>query len=165
MSLAQAFIGELQHEAISTRAHLEAVPNDKLAWKPHAKSMSMIALATHLATVPSYGVFTLTSDEFDIPADWKQQDLSGSAELLAFHDKGLADTLQALATFNDADFMKPWTLKFGGNPMFTMPKIQVMRAMVLNHIVHHRAQLGVYLRMNDITVPSAYGPTADSGMF
>lgn len=165
MKIAHGFIEELQHEAESTRAHLRSVPNDKLAWRPHPKSMSFGALATHLATIPTYGTTTLTSSEFDIPADWKQEELGSSAELVAFHDKNLAELIEVLKNFDDAGFFAPWTLKFAGNVMFTMPRIQVMRAMVLSHTIHHRAQLGLYLRINDIAVPSAYGPTADSGMF
>ena len=166
MSISQSLLPELDQETASTRKTLERVPADKLDYKPHEKSMAMGRLAQHIAEMIGWGTTTLTSDEFDISPDgsaYQPPPVGTPAEILASFDKGAAEFRAALASTTDEAFMRPWSLKMTGKTMFTMPKIAVVRGMILNHMIHHRAQLGVYLRMNNIPVPAIYGPSADEG--
>lgn len=164
MSISQSLLPEIAHEMASTRKELERVPDDRLAWKPHAKSMTLGRLASHLAELPSWGQMTMQTTELDIAQpgqDTRGASLGSRSEMLALFDKNLAAATAAIAAASDADYMVPWTLIKAGKAIFTLPRIAVLRSMVLNHNVHHRAQLGVYLRLLDIPVPSIYGPTAD----
>jgi uncharacterized damage-inducible protein DinB len=166
MSISQSLLPEFDQEAASTRRTLERVPGDKLDYQPHEKSMTMGRLAQHISEMPGWGATTLTSDEFDISPDgsaYQPPPVGSPAEILAAFDKGVNDLRAALAATSDEALMKPWSLKMGGKTMFTMPKVAVVRGMIMNHIIHHRAQLGVYLRMNNIPVPAIYGPSADEG--
>jgi uncharacterized damage-inducible protein DinB len=167
MSISQSLLPEFDQETASTRRTLERVPGDKLDYKPHQKSMSMGQLAQHLSQMPGWGATTLTSDEFDVAPDgspYQPPPVGTPAEILAAFDKGVGELRAALAATPDDAMMKPWSLKMAGKTMFTMPRIAVLRAMIMNHMIHHRAQLGVYLRMNDIPVPAVYGPSADEGV-
>lgn len=165
MPLNQALLAEFQHEAATTRKLLERVPMDKLEWQPHPKSMTLRRLAGHVAEVNLWAVQTLTADEFDTSRpDAKKffaPEFKSSSELLEFFDKGVKDTIAALINTDDDAFGRPWSLKSGGHTAFTLPKAMVMRSFVMNHMIHHRAQLGVYLRLLDVPVPSMYGPSAD----
>ena len=161
MAIIDGLLNELKHESAGTRKTLERVPDAKFAWKPHAKSMSMIALASHLCEIPGWGASTLLDESFDIPAGYKPWLAASNKELVATFDKNNAALLKAMEGYPDAKLMTPWTLSMAGKPIFTLPRIAVMRNMIMNHAVHHRAQLGVYLRLNDIAVPSIYGPSAD----
>ncbi len=167
MALNQAILPELDQEMSGTRKMLERVPEARFGWKPHAKSMTLGGLANHLADIPNWGVVTMEMDELDIaPVDgpsYKPSDYKTARELVAAFDQQLGKMRALIAAASDEVFMRPWTLKAGGKAMFTMPKIAVMRSMIFNHGIHHRAQLGVYLRMNDVPVPSLYGPSADEG--
>lgn len=167
MSIAQSLLPELDHEMAGTRRVLERVPDDRFDWKPHPKSMTLGRLASHLAELPVWGEGTMVVTELDImPVGQPKQtgaNLANRAEILALFDKSLAAARTAIGKGTDADFMVPWTLKKGGATIFTLPRIAVLRSMVLNHNVHHRAQLGVYLRLLDIPVPALFGPTADEG--
>jgi uncharacterized damage-inducible protein DinB len=151
----------------NTRKTLERVPEDKFAWKPHEKSWAMGGLATHLANLPSWAVLTLSQDSFDMAPPggepWKNPLASSRQELLEMFDKNIADARAAIAGASDERMFSPWSLLSGGNTLMTLPKIAVLRSFVMNHIIHHRAQLGVYLRLNDVPVPSIYGPSADEG--
>lgn len=163
-NIAHAFIGELQHEAIATRKCLERVPEDKFDYKPHEKSFTFIRLATHIAEMVDWITVTCNTSELDFAAgDYKPQECKTTAELVEFFDKNLEKALETLKNTSDEEMMKGWTLKNGETTYFTMPKVQVIRGFSLNHIISHRGQLSVYLRLNDIPVPSMYGPSADEG--
>jgi uncharacterized damage-inducible protein DinB len=166
MSISQSLLPEFDQETANTRKTLERVPGDKLDYKPHEKSMTMGRLAQHISEMPGWGATTLSSEEFDISPDGSQYQpppVGTPAEILAAFDKGVAALRSALAATPDDVLMKPWSLKMAGKTMFTMPRVAVIRGMIMNHIIHHRAQLGVYLRMNNIPVPAIYGPSADEG--
>lgn len=168
MALCDALLPELYMEADGTRESLARIPGDKLDWKPHEKSMTFRGLATHLANVPTWIVLTLDGDSFDVaPKDGeppKRDPVASVDEALALFDKNVADAKSALAAADNDKLLGPWSLLTGGKTVFTQPRIAVLRGMVLNHMVHHRAQLGVYLRLNDVPVPSLYGPTADEAV-
>jgi uncharacterized damage-inducible protein DinB len=162
--LASAFLGELENEAKVTRTVLERVPADKFDWKPHEKSMTMGRLATHCAEMFGWTKETLKSDVLDFAAfDYKPFEPKSNDELLAFFDDHIAKAKQILSETSDETFLTDWTMRNGEQVYFTMPKVAVMRSFVMNHIIHHRGQLSVYLRLNDIPVPSIYGPSADEG--
>jgi uncharacterized damage-inducible protein DinB len=166
MPINQAFLGEFDHEMISTRQTIERVPEDKFDWAPHAKSMKLGRLAQHICEMPGWTKETLEKDSIDTANFTPPPPPKDRAELLALFDKNVASARAALLAANDdAKWMAPWTLSNGGTTIFSMPKVAVLRGFVFNHIVHHRAQLGVYLRLNDIPVPSVYGPSADEGKF
>lgn len=165
MSIGQSMLSEFDQEAIATRKTLERVPTEKFGWKPHEKSMAMGRLAIHVADLPNWTALTLTSDSFDYappggPA-YEMPALTTTEELVAAFDKNAAAARAALEAAKDEDFGKPWTLLAGGKVIFSMPRGAVVRGFALNHLIHHRAQLGVYLRLNGIPVPGCYGPSAD----
>lgn len=162
MSLNQALLPEFDQEMKSTRRTLERVPTDKTSWQPHAKSMSLGHLATHVAELPGWVTMTVKTDELDFGAGpYVPRILSESEQIVAVFDQEVAKAREALLGVSDEELMKPWTLRKGDHVIFTMPKIAVLRGMVMNHIIHHRGQLTVYLRLNDIPVPGLYGPSAD----
>ena len=161
MPLADALLPEFDHEIATTRKLIERVPDDRLSWKPHERSMSIGALAAHLANLPWWGEVTLTQSEFDTAGIPRQPDPASRAEILLAFDRNAARTRTELVARSDAEFMAPWALKNGAHTIFTMPKAAVWRSFVLNHLVHHRGQLSVYLRLLDVPVPSIYGPSAD----
>lgn len=162
--LAMAFLGELENEAKTTRAVLERVPADKFDWQPHDKSMKMGRLAVHVAEMFGWTKETLKSDVLDFSTmDMTPFEPRTTDELLAFFDDQIANAKAILAETSDETFMTDWTMRNGEQIYFTMPKVAVMRTFVMNHIIHHRGQLSVYLRLNDIPVPSIYGPSADEG--
>jgi len=167
MSIAVSLLPELDHEMAGTRSTLERLPADKLGWKPHPKSFSMGDLATHLVELPGWAVATLKLDQLDIapvggPA-FQRVTVISAAEALEKFDKSLAEARGLLASASDEHMMGNWSLLMGGRTIMTMPRVAVLRSFVLNHNVHHRAQLGVYYRMNDVPVPALYGPSADEG--
>jgi uncharacterized damage-inducible protein DinB len=166
MPLVDALLPEFDHEMTTTRKALERVPEDKFDWKPHAKSFSLGALATHLANLPTWGTETLTKSEIDLPAvQLPASALPSKTDLLAAFDRNAAAARAAMAGKTDAELLAIWSLKRGGKTLFSMPKTAVLRSFVLSHIIHHRAQLGVYLRLLDVPVPATYGPTADEPAF
>ena len=162
--LATAFLNELDNEAKIARSCLERVPADKFDWKPHEKSMTFGRLASHVAEMFGWTQNTLKSDVLDFAGmDFTPFEPKTSEELLAFFDDHIAKAKAILAETSDETFMTDWTMRKGEQVYFTMPKVAVMRTFVMNHIIHHRGQLSVYLRLNDIPVPSIYGPPADEG--
>jgi len=163
MTLVDTLLPEFDHEMATTRKLLERVPEDQVDWKPHAKSWTLGQLAQHVATLPMWGSITLNQSELDLSAGGETPTLRTRDDLLAAFDRHVADTRGALAGRTDAELMAPWTLKNGGQVVFSMPKAAMWRSFVLNHLVHHRGQLSVYLRLQDIPVPSIYGPSADEG--
>lgn len=165
MAIKDAFLEELEQEAPLTRRYLERVPEDKLLWKPHQKSMTLGRLANHIAELPNWGELILTQDEFDIaPSGEESYEVSQAdnvKDILAIYDANLERLRERLDATADDAFMQTWTLKNGGQEVFSAPRAGVTRSSVFNHIVHHRAQLSVYLRMNDVPLPASYGPSAD----
>jgi len=164
MAINEALIGELQYEAATTRKVLERIPPETFDWKPHEKSMSMHRLATHVADMFGWYAPTLEQDELDFAGGYEEPKPANTEELVALFDKNVATAMESLQKTEDAAFMKDWTLRNGEQIYFTMPKAGVIRSFVMNHIVHHRGQLSVYLRLNDIPVPALYGPSADEQM-
>jgi uncharacterized damage-inducible protein DinB len=165
VALVDALLPEFDREMTTTRKLLERVPDDKFEWKPHPKSMSLGQLAQHVATIPSWGSVTITQPGIDLGGSNQLPPMKTRADLLAAFDKNVADTRAALNGRSDGEFMDSWTLKSSGKTIFTAPKASVWRSFVMNHVIHHRAQLSVYLRMNDVPVPSMYGPSADEAAF
>ncbi|HSE21757.1 MAG TPA: DinB family protein [Pyrinomonadaceae bacterium] len=167
MPLADSMIQEFDHEMANTRKTLERVPDDKFTWKPHDKSFSMGSLASHLSNLPYWTNITIEQDEFDMsPGGQKMTtpETHSQKELMAAFDSNVAKARAALAGVSDERLFGLWSLKNNGQHIMSMPRIAVLRNFVLNHNIHHRAQLGVYLRLNDIPVPSIYGPSADEPM-
>ncbi|MEO5858211.1 MAG: DinB family protein [Pyrinomonadaceae bacterium] len=163
-TLGSAFLAELEQEAKVAREVLSRVPADKFDWKPHDKSMSFGKLASHVAEMVSWTGPTLDHPELDFAKmDYKPFEPKTTEELLEFFDKNLAEAVQVLNNMTDDRFIESWSLRNGETVYFSMPKVVAMRSFVINHIVHHRGQLSVYLRLNDIPVPSMYGPSADEG--
>jgi uncharacterized damage-inducible protein DinB len=166
MPLVDALLPEFDHEMTKTRTVLERLPDEKFDWKPHSRSFSLGALATHVAILPMWGKETLSRSEIDIGASPQPPEALGSRqEVLTTFDRHVADARVALAGKTDAELMAIWSLERGGRTVFSMPKATVLRSFVLNHLVHHRGQLTVYLRLLDVPVPSIYGPSADEPAF
>ncbi|HET7025559.1 MAG TPA: DinB family protein [Gemmatimonadales bacterium] len=165
MALKDALLPEFDLEMASTRKMLERAPEDAFDWKPHAKSMLLGRLATHLAQIPAWGSRALTTDSFDFAPPGAPQapaaPLTSRAAVLALFDENVAGTRAALAQASDADLGKSWSLLRGGAVVFTMPKAAVLRTLLFSHIIHHRGQFSVYLRLRDVPVPGMYGPSAD----
>ncbi len=163
MSHIHDLIAEVKMEAANTRKILERVPVDKHDWKPHAKSMSLGRLATHVAEVPSWITATMAKDELDFAtfADLMGHVAATNEEMLGILDKNIEEAIATLEKSKDEDYEQPWTLRNGDVKYFTLPKKVVLRTYALSHNYHHRAQLGVYLRLLNIPVPGMYGPTAD----
>ena len=162
MTLAQSLLVDFDTEAISTRRVLERIPNDKGDWKPHAKSMAMGRLAMHVANLPLFGHTILSSPELDLGAAKFPPLIFTSAEDLLTHAAGSAAELRTtLASASDDDLQANWTLRWGDTLITTGSRALLYRSMFFNHLIHHRAQLTVYLRLLDVPVPGLYGPSAD----
>ena len=165
MTIGQTMLPEFDQEMGNTRKTLERIADDKLGWKPHEKSGTLGWLVGHIAMMPGWIGVTIQTDELDYaPVDgpaYQPPKLENRQQLLAEFDKGVSEARTALAGAADAALMKDWTLLAGGKKIFTMPRIACIRTMVLNHIIHHRAQLTVYYRLLGIPVPGLYGPSAD----
>jgi uncharacterized damage-inducible protein DinB len=165
MPLVDALLPEFDHEMTMTRKVLERVPDDKRDWKPHAKSFSLGTLATHLANLPTWGSETLNRSEIDVGGTQPLTALPSTSEILATFDKNVAAARAALTGKTDAELAATWSLRRSGKTLFTMPKAAVWRSFVVSHLIHHRAQLTVYLRLLDVPVPAIYGPSADEPAF
>ncbi|MCC7030222.1 MAG: DinB family protein [Chitinophagaceae bacterium] len=162
MSLNQTLLAEFIQEAATTRKLLALVPFEKGDYKPHEKSMSLNRLATHVAEIAGWWKECLVNDELDFAAgDFTPKVLNSTDDLLAMFDDYVAKSTVILNETPESEFDKNWTMRQGDMIFFTLPKAQVVRTWCLNHWVHHRAQLGVYLRLLDIPVPGSYGPSAD----
>ncbi|MDP9122005.1 MAG: DinB family protein [Acidobacteriota bacterium] len=178
MSLAQSLSTEFDREMATTRRLLERVPDDRLAWQPHAKSMTLGRLASHLADLPGRGSDILGKESLDVarpggpaPAETQSpklqsgQNVQSGAEILERFDRNVAAAREALAAASDEAFRQPWTLSSGGREILTLPRAAMLRTILFSHMIHHRGQLSVYLRLNDIPVPPIYGPSADESPF
>lgn len=167
MKFSEQLLPEFDHEMANTRKTLERLPEDRLNWKPHEKSMTMGQLGTHLAHIPHWAVETIEKDSLDLAPAGKPlprvEPASSRHEVLDLFDKNGARARSAIAGSSDEHLSKPWSLLTAGRTIVTMPRSTVIRSFVMNHSIHHRAQLGVYLRLNDVPVPAIYGPSADEG--
>ncbi len=167
MALSEALLPEFDHEMANTRKTIERVPDEKFEWRPHEKSMTLGGLTTHLANIPSWAALGVNLDELDVNPPGgkplKVEQAKTRDEALAAFDHNVETARAAIAGASDEHLMKSWTLLSGGRTVLSMPRVAVLRGFVLNHMIHHRAQLGVYLRLNDVAVPSIYGPLADEG--
>jgi uncharacterized damage-inducible protein DinB len=165
MKISETVLPEFDQEMANTRKVLERVPAAKFSWKPHPKSSEFGALAAHIANMPDWAGLTMQADSFDYAPPgappYETPKYTSTEDLLAAFDKSVAQGRSAIAAADDITFLAPWTLMAGGQTIMTMPRIAVIRTFVMNHTIHHRAQLGVYLRLNDIPVPGLYGPSAD----
>jgi uncharacterized damage-inducible protein DinB len=166
MTIAETILPEFDHETATTRTLLEKVPESQAGWKPHAKSMSIGDLAMHIATIPMWTSIALERKGFDVnPPDGPRiatPPFESSLQLLRIYDANVEAARALLTRASDGEFMVQWTLKSEGKTLYSMPRVAVFRSYVLNHAVHHRGQLSVYLRLLDIPLPNIYGPTADT---
>ncbi len=161
----QMFLKELEQEALTTRKMLSRVPDDQYDWRPHPKSMNIRSLATHIAELPTWITLTLTTDELDFAGSpYTPVPINNTADLMAHFEKSLADGRTQLVDENEQYLNKPWTLREGDTIYSVSPKMDVIR-MTLSQIIHHRAQLGVFLRLLDVPIPGSYGPSADDAGF
>jgi uncharacterized damage-inducible protein DinB len=165
MSLSDILLPEFDHEMANTRRVLERIPEDKLNWRVHEKSNTIGWVGMHLAEIPSWADAALNQDALDIAPPgqepYRTPPANSRQEILDRFDKNVAAARTAIAAADDSRFSLPWSLLAGGKVLFTMPRIAVLRAFVLNHNVHHRAHLCVYLRLHNVPVPALYGPSAD----
>jgi uncharacterized damage-inducible protein DinB len=161
MTISEILLPEFDREMANTRKMLELVPDGKFDYKPHEKSMELGRLASHIAEFPSWASHTFLVEVLDLPADAKPHVAQSRKELLEIFDKAVPEARAHIEKATDADWQKIWTLKFAGRTLFSRPRTDVMRDSVISHLIHHRAQLGVYLRLNDIEFPGMYGPSAD----
>ena len=165
MTIGQSMLMEFDEEMKNTQKILERVDDKQWDWKPHAKSGSVGWLASHVATMPGWITMTLQTQELDYAPvggpSFEPPKIENRQQLLAELDKGVAEARESLAKVSDEEILKDWTLLAGGHKIFTMPRVACIRGMVLNHIIHHRAQLTVYYRLLGIPVPGLYGPSAD----
>jgi uncharacterized damage-inducible protein DinB len=169
MPIRDTLLPEFDHEMETTRKTLERVPEDRPDWKPHDTSMSISRLAGHIAELAGFGAMTFQGDGFDFAPGGKSQMqpavMTSRKQLLEMFDKNVASTRAAIAKASDEELQKVWSLMNNGKMIFALPRAGVVRSMILNHIIHHRGQLSVYLRMNRAPVPSIYGPSGDEGGF
>ncbi len=170
MALRDSILPEFDHEMAVTRKTLERVPEDRPDWKPHEKSMTIGRLAGHVAELPGFVSMALQQDSFNVrpPGGGSSRQplvMTSRKQVLEEFDKNVANLRTTLANASDETLMKSWSLLAGDKTIFTAPRIGVIRSFCLNHTIHHRAQLGVYLRLNNVPVPSVYGPSADENPF
>jgi uncharacterized damage-inducible protein DinB len=164
MPIRDLLLPEFEQEMTNTRKILERVPDDKLNYKPHPKSMELGRLAGHVAELSGWPITILTTELLQLD-DFKPWIPTSRAEILKKFDDSVAQTRKLLSDTGDESLQKNWTMKFGGETILSMPRYNVLRNVVFNHIIHHRAQLGVFLRLNDVEIPGMYGPSADEMKF
>ena len=164
MAIKDSLLPEYDHELATTRRLLERVPEAEFDWKPHPKSMTLGQLAGHVANMPFWCIKTVEVSAYDLEEKAPEASLdppaSRGAMLTAFDEK-VARARAAIARATDAEMMEMWSLKSGAHVIFTMPRVSAVRMFVMNHLIHHRGQLSVYLRLKDVPLPPIYGPTAD----
>jgi uncharacterized damage-inducible protein DinB len=165
MKMIDVLLAEMEQEAQSTLRVLERVPQAQLSWRPHAKSMSLGQLALHVATIPGNVAELAARTTIPEPPAFIQAEAATAAELVPALKESLAKARAALGDMSDAQLMETWRLMSGDREIMAMPRVAVVRAIMLNHWYHHRGQLLVYLRLHDVPLPSVYGPTADENPF
>jgi uncharacterized damage-inducible protein DinB len=162
MTISQVLATEFEHEAATTRRHLERLPDDKLGWRPHEKSFTLGGLASHIIECVGWADGICSGDQFDFdPASHAPIQTASVAGLLAAFDDKVAAGQRSLARITDADLAMPWRLSIKGKVRFEKPRLVALRDFTLSHLIHHRGQLSVYLRLLEVPVPGSYGPTAD----
>jgi uncharacterized damage-inducible protein DinB len=165
MAISEALLPEFDQEMAGVRKTLERVPADRFDWRPHPKSGTMIWLAGHLAILPAWAVMAIRQDELDLAPGGQPMaqppEPASVEDILATFDTHIVEARAAIVSASDETLMQPWSLLQNGKKLMTLPKVAVLRSWVMNHLIHHRAQLGLYLRLNDVPVPSIYGPSAD----
>jgi uncharacterized damage-inducible protein DinB len=162
MSIGQSLSAELQYEAQGTRRVLERVPLDNREWTPHTKSMSLVRLASHIAEIPGWAGTILEQDQFEMnTSEYVPREANSSAELLQLFDDGVKHAIELLSEVDDDRMMGIWRMIADGKTVVEMPRAMVVRGFMLSHLIHHRGQLTVYLRMQDVALPAIYGPSAD----
>lgn len=165
MSIGESLLPEFDHEMANTRKVLERIPADRLDWKAHPRSNTLGWVAAHLANLPYFVVKTFQGESLDIAPPggepYRTPPATSVAEVLASFDRNVAAARAAIAAASDDDFRQTWTLLRAGQPLFALPRTAVLRSFVLNHMIHHRGHLCVYLRLNDVPVPALYGPSGD----
>lgn len=168
MTIAESLLPEFDQEMGNLRKVISRVPDGKADWRPHPKSMALGYMAVHLARLASLVNRIVEGDEMDVgkasASGWKMPEFESAAATVAMFDEVVKSARAAIASASDSEMMKPWSLKNNGETRFTLPKVAALRTMVFNHMIHHRGQLTVYLRLNDVPLPSLYGPTADEPM-
>jgi uncharacterized damage-inducible protein DinB len=165
MTLLKIFSDELESEAAITKKMLERIPDDKFGWQPHPKSMTIKRLATHISDLPNWIAMALTTDELDFQNNnWEEPDVNNTAGLLSNLEKAVTNGQNSLAIGKEETLDEPWVLRSGDQIYLTTKKREMIRTS-LNQITHHRAQLGVFLRLLDIPIPGSYGPSADENGF
>jgi uncharacterized damage-inducible protein DinB len=167
MRLSETLLPELDQEMATTRRLLERVPDDSLGWRPHDKSMTLGRLGTHVAELPGFVAMILGGSEFDLTSrtsGYTPKTLDKHQEMLDLFDGNVRSARTAIESAENEALMQPWTLRRGEQVIFTLPRIAALRSMFFSHTIHHRGQLSVYLRLNDVPVPSIYGPSADEAV-
>jgi uncharacterized damage-inducible protein DinB len=166
MTIAQMLVPEFDHEMATTRTLLERVPGGVADWKPHPKSMSMGHLASHIASMPQWTPAIVREKEVDFStpaaARFATPAFESTAKLVEMFDRNINEARMVMLGASDADLGVPWALRNGAHQIFSLPRAAVLRSFIMSHIIHHRGQLSVYLRLRDVPLPSIYGPTADS---
>jgi uncharacterized damage-inducible protein DinB len=163
MSIRDGLLADFDHEMGTTRRLLERLPDDRLSWKPHPRSMTLGALASHLSGLPRWGATILNDASFDLAtAPPPPAEKTSRAEILAGFDDVCRRTRASMEK-TDAEYQSLWTLRRGSQQVFSVPRVAAFRSFVLHHLIHHRGQLSLYLRLNDVPVPAIYGPSADEG--
>jgi uncharacterized damage-inducible protein DinB len=162
MTISEMLLPEFDQEMANTRKILDCVPEEKLAWKPHAKSMSLGRLASHTAELAHWAVAVIGADKLEITPDMKPFNVATKGELMSAIDKNITEARAAIAGASDEDLGKTWSFIYAGHTVFSMPRTVVLRNMVMSHLIHHRGQLSVYLRLIDVAIPGMYGPSADA---
>jgi len=164
MKISDTLLPEFDHEVSTTRKVLERVPENQWDWTPHEKSMKMGRLACHVAEMPMFATSIAKSDAMDFAkGDYKAIEAANRQKLLDAFDKNTSEARAAIAGMSNEDLMKSWSLLNDGKALLSMPKVAVLRSFMMNHLIHHRGQLSVYLRLTNTPVPSIYGPSADEG--
>lgn len=161
MSIIQPMLAELEYEISATRKVLERAPEEKFDWKPHEKSMSLRELTSHVSNILQWVEAVMTVEEFEVPSDFKPFRAESRAELLSHFDQNVARARELLSLATDEQLKRRWRFKSEGRVKFEMSRVAVLRSFILNHLIHHRGQLSVYLRLSQVPVPAIYGPSAD----
>lgn len=165
MPFSEMLLPEYDEEMKKTRKLLECVPDGGFDYQPHGKSMTLGRLASHVAEMPAWGSMTLDREVLDLQPGFKPHVAASRADLLEMFDKNVTDARAKIAAASDEDWATIWTFRYAGKEVMAMPRTAVMRFTVMNHLIHHRAQLGVYLRLNEVEIPGMYGPSADEAKF
>jgi uncharacterized damage-inducible protein DinB len=164
VSSKELLVKEFAREMATTRRMLERVPFEKFDWVPHAKSTPLGRLAIHVATLPGMGANVIEKDSLSFGGARQQPEIRGSGDLVALFERSAQSTRTAIEGTTDEHLATPWRLEFKEKVIFEGPRIAALRALMMSHLIHHRAQLGVYLRLNDVPIPGSYGPSADEPM-